>query len=181
MSVITLNNVRLSFPVIWNAKPYAEGSTPKYSANLILDKEANKSHIAELKKAIKQAATVGFDGDIPKDIGLCLGDGAEKAYDGYDNAMYVSCSSRHRPTIIDRDRTPLVEEDGKPYAGCYVNAAISLWTQKQYGKRINANLLALQFVKDGEAFGGGGVEVSDVFDDISTEQAADAADDDFLN
>ena len=32
-----------------------------------------------------------------------------------------------------------------------------------------------------EAFGGGGVEVSDVFDDISTEQAADAADDDFLN
>jgi predicted 2-oxoglutarate/Fe(II)-dependent dioxygenase YbiX len=68
------------------------------------------------------------------------------------------------------------------YAGCYVNAAISIWIQNnQFGKRVNSNLLALQFVKDGESFGGGGVKVNDVFDDISSEQAADAADDDFLS
>ena len=35
-------------------------------------------------------------------------------------------------------------------------------------------------MKDGESFGGGGVKVNDVFDDISSEQAADAETDDFL-
>jgi len=182
MTTITLKNVRLSFPQIWTPKAYMEGQTPKYSANLLLDKDADAEQIAKLKKAIKQAATAGFNGDIPKGLKTFLGDGNDKAYDGYENAMFVSCSSRQRPTTIDRDRTQLVEEDGKLYAGCYVNAAISCWVQNNnWGKRLNANLLALQFVKDGEQFGGGGVQVDEIFDDISDEQAADAAEDDFLN
>ena len=182
MSTIILKNVRLSFPQIWTAKAYMEGQTAKYSANLLLDKEADAEQIATMKKAIKKEATRAFSGDIPKGLKTCLGDGVEKAYDGYENAMFVSCSSRQRPTIIDRDRTQLVEEDDKPYAGCYVNAAISLWVQNNnFGKRINCNLTGLQFVKDGERFGGGGIKVNDVFDDISKEQAADAADDDFLD
>lgn len=182
MSVITLKNVRLSFPQIWTPKAYMEGQTPKYSANLLLDKDGDADQIAVVKKEIKKAATAAFNGDIPKGLKTCLGDGVEKAYDGYENAMFISCSSRQRPTVIDRDRTPLVEEDGKPYAGCYVNAAISLWVQNnQFGKRVNCNLTALQFVKDGEQFGGGGIVVDDVFDDISKEQAADAEEDDFLS
>ena len=96
--------------------------------------------------------------------------------------MFISCSSRQRPVIIDRDRTQLVEEDEKPYAGAYVNGAVSLWVQNnQFGKRVNCNLQAIQFVKDGDSFGGGGVKVESVFDDISKEQAADANDDDFLS
>ncbi len=182
MSVITLKNVRLSFPQIWTPKAYMEGQTAKYSANFLLDKDADKDQIAEFKKAIKQVATVAFNGDIPKGLKTCLGDGEDKAYDGYENAVFVSCSSRQRPVIIDRDRTQLVEEDEKPYAGCYVNGAVSLWVQNnQFGKRVNCNLQAIQFVKDGDSFGGGGVKVESVFDDISKEQAADANDDDFLS
>jgi hypothetical protein len=181
MTTITLKNVRLSFPQIWTPKAYMEGQTAKYSANLLLDKDADKEQIEKLKKAVKQAATVGFNGEIPKGLKTFLGDGNDKAYDGYENAMFVSCSTRQRPTIIDRDRTPLVEEDERMYAGCYVNAAISIWIQNnQFGKRVNSNLLALQFVKDGESFGGGGVKVNDIFDDITSEQAADAETDDFL-
>jgi len=181
MSVITLKNVRLSFPQIWTAKAYMEGQTPKYSANLLLDKEADADQITEVKKAIKKAVTATWNGDIPKNLDVCLNDGVEKAYDGYENVMFVSCATRQRPTVIDRDRTPLVEEDGKPYAGCYVNAAISLWVQNnRHGKAVRCNLIALQFVKDGEKFGRGSVKVDEVFDDISKEQAADAVEDDFL-
>lgn len=182
MSTIILKNVRLSFPEIWKAKPYMEGAIPKYTANLLLDKDGDKDQIQNLKKAIKQAVADGFKGNTPKDLEICLGNGDDKAHDGYENAMFISTSTRQRPTTIDRDRTPLVEEDGKLYAGCYVNAAISFWTMdNRGGRRVNANLLALQFVKDGEKFGGGGVKVNEVFDDISSEQAADAADDDFLS
>lgn len=182
MSVITLKNVRLSFPQIWTPKAYMEGQTAKFSANFLLDKEADKDQISNFKKEIKKAATVAFNGDIPKGLKTCLGDGVEKAYDGYENAMFVSCSTRQRPVIIDRDKSQLVEEDERPYAGAYVNAAVSLWVQNnQFGKRVNCNLQAIQFVKDGDTFGGGGVKVDSMFDDISAEQAADADDDDFLS
>ena len=117
MSVITLKNVRLSFPQIWTPKAYMEGQTPKFSANLLLDKEGDKEQIVTIKKEIKKAATTTWMGDIPKSLIVCLHDGVEKAYDGYENVMFLSCASRQRPTIIDRDRTQLVEEDDKPYAG----------------------------------------------------------------
>ena len=69
----------------------------------------------------------------------------------------------------NKDKTPLTEDDNVIYGGCYVNAIIELWAQdNNYGKRINANLLGVQFHKDGEPFGGGGVSVkADDFDDVS--------------
>jgi hypothetical protein len=48
------------------------------------------------------------------------------------------------------------EKDGVLYAGSYVLAHISLWTQdNEYGQKINANLLGLQFLRDGDAFASG--------------------------
>jgi len=183
MSVIMIKNARLSFPDIWTAKAFNEGQAPKFSCNLLLDKENDKAQIASFKKAIKEAALAGFNGELPAGLKICMNDGKEKSYDGYENAMFISCASRLRPQIIDRDRTPLVEEDGRPYAGCYVNAAISFWIQdNKWGKRVAANLNALQFVKDGETFGAGGIKAETVFDDISSEQDADVeAEDDFLS
>ncbi|WP_244126983.1 ssDNA-binding protein, partial [Xylella fastidiosa] len=66
------------------------------------------------------------------------------------------------------DRTPLAAQDGRPYAGCYVNANIELWAQdNNYGKRINASLGGVQFLRDGEAFAGGGVASVEDFEDLS--------------
>mgnify|MGYP006117122921 FL=1 len=184
MSVIMIKNARLSFPDIWTPKAFFEGQAPKFSCSLLLDKELHKAQIVSFKKTIKEAALAGFNGVIPAGLKICLNDGNEKSYDGYENAMYIRCASRLRPQIIDRDRTPLVEEDGRPYAGCYVNAAVSLWIQDHNlgGKRVACNINALQFVKDGETFGAGGIKTETVFDDISSEQDADVeAEDDFLS
>tara|TARA_B110000208_G_scaffold158131_1_gene192152 strand:- start:302 stop:844 length:543 start_codon:yes stop_codon:yes gene_type:complete len=179
-----IKNARLSFPDIWTPKAFFEGQAPKFSCSLLLDKELHKAQIVSFKKTIKEAALAGFNGVIPAGLKICLNDGNEKSYDGYENAMYIRCASRLRPQIIDRDRTPLVEEDGRPYAGCYVNAAVSLWIQDHNlgGKRVACNINALQFVKDGETFGAGGIKTETVFDDISSEQDADVeAEDDFLS
>jgi len=183
MSVIMIKNARLSFPEIWTPKAFVEGQAPKFSCNLLLDKENDKAQIASFKKAIREAALNAFSQQIPAGLATCLGDGNSKSYDGYENAMFISCASRLRPQIIDRDRTPLVEEDGRPYAGCYVNAAISLWVMdNKYGKRVACNLNALQFSREGETFGAGGIKVEAVFDDIQSEQDADVeSEDDFLS
>jgi hypothetical protein len=73
----------------------------------------------------------------------------------------------------DRPRQdPAGRVDNRPYSGCYVNCIIELWAQNNaYGKRINANLLAVQFYKDGQPFGDAGANASvndfDAFDDES--------------
>jgi len=63
-----------------------------------------------------------------------------------------------------------------PYSGCYVNVSMDVWAQaNDFGKRINAKLLAIQFEADGAAFGGGEGFASADFDDTSVEAGADEA------
>ena len=160
---IQLSNVRLSYPQLFKPKAFAMSpvgqgqSEPKFSAVAILDKAQDAKQIQILKDGMKAVAEEKWGvGKIPKGIKVCVRDGAEKeGTEGYGpDIVFVSTSSAKRIPIVDRNLTPLVEEDGKPYAGCYINLSLRLWAQdNQYGKRINAQLRAVQFVKDGEAFG----------------------------
>lgn len=72
-----------------------------------------------------------------------------------------------RPPIINRAKRPVREGQPEfPYGGCYVNAIVSFWAQDLalgFGPRINANLLAIQFSKDGESFGRGQIDVNERF------------------
>lgn len=153
---IKLENVRLSYPSLFKPKAFEDGGTAKFSASFILDKKTHAKKIKEIQAAIAQLQTDAFKGKVPKNIKICLRDGSEKEdTDGYgDGVMFISSSSSRRPPVVDRDLSPLTETDTKPYAGCFVNATVRLWVQdNQYGKRVNAELRAVQFAKDGEAFG----------------------------
>ena len=59
--------------------------------------------------------------------------------------------------------------DGRPYAGCIVNGQVDVWAQDnpEFGRRINAELTGVQFVRDGEAFSGGAPAKPDDFDDVA--------------
>lgn len=177
MTAVVLNNVRLSFPQIWTAKAFQPGQDPRFNANFLLDVDSQADQIKKMQDAIKKVASEKWADKIPKGLKVCLNDGDEKDYDGYEGTMFVSASTKVRPAIVDQKRRPLAEEDGKPYAGCYVNVAVSLWAQdNQWGKRVNATLDAIQFVKDGDSFGGKKVG-ADVFGDIDEEDD----DDNFLS
>lgn len=62
-------------------------------------------------------------------------------------------------------------DENAPYSGAYVNVKVELWGQEADGERgipnrINATILAVQFARHGESFGGGTrVNVDDEFDD----------------
>lgn len=171
---IRLNNVRLSFPVLWAAKTVNGEGTPAFSASFLLDPADDQ--VGALSLAVNQIARDkwGAKADaILKQMRAqdktCLHDGDLKAnYDGFMGMLYVSARSSTRPLVIDRDKTPLSESDGRPYAGCYVNASIELWAQdNNYGKRINASLRGVQFLREGDAFAGGGSATEDDFDEIT--------------
>lgn len=107
---------------------------------------------------------------------LCLHDGAAKASkEGYAGNLYVSASNKMAPLIIDGNRSPLKATSGRPYSGCYVNAVIELWAQEnEWGKRINASLKGVQFLRDGERLSGGGVASADQFQAIPEAAGASA-------
>jgi len=174
-AIVKLPNVRLSFPHLFEA--YAmEGSEPKFSANLLLDIEHHGKLIDQIEALIERLALDEFKKKVPLKH-RCLHDGNEKLdTEGYgDGVFFISASRKTRPPVVDRDLSPLTAEDGKIYAGCYVNATIRLWVQNnKWGKGVNAELRAIQFVKDGESLGGAvPVNVENEFDALPAEGASE--------
>lgn len=168
---IKLANVRLSFPSLFRHSVFGGESTGKYDATFILDKVEHKAAIEQIKAAQSEMlAEKKLKVSADK---LALKDGDDQGRDELMNKMTIKASTKKRPIVIDRDRTPLTEDDGRPYGGCHVNAIISLWVQdNSYGKRVNASLEGVQFYKDGEPFGAGGASIND-FDDFGAEDSDD--------
>jgi hypothetical protein len=162
---VTLNNVRLSFPALWEPRKGPDAnSKASYQAAFLLDKKDNAADIAAVKAAIAAITKETFKGKQPPKI--ALRDGSEKPdLEGYgDDVMFINARSDKRPHVIGRKMEAIGPDDGIVYAGCYVNATIRLWGQdNQYGKRINAQLRAIQFVKKGDAFGDGDIDVMKEF------------------
>lgn len=189
---LVLKRVRLAFANIWEPKQYNGTGEPACSASFIMDKTAQKALVDQCIQTIQSVAQEKWGakaGDVLKTLkakgDICLHDGAEKGdYDGFgDGVIYISARNKARPVVLDRNKTPLTEADGKPYSGCYVNVSLDVWPQDNgYGKRINAKLLAIQFADDGEAFSGGtGFSDDDFADEDGGESGANESTADFFS
>lgn len=171
MSKIKMKNTRLSFPSLFQEAVFAGESTGKYEATFILDKEEHADVIKQIEAQIKELQKE-LKTKLAADK-ICLKDGDEQERPEFEGKMIIKASTKRRPLVIDRDKTPLTEDDNRIYAGCYVNGIISLWAQNNsYGKRVNAQLDGVQFSQDGEPFGDGGISV-DAFDAFGDEDEDD--------
>jgi hypothetical protein len=177
---LKLTNVRLAFPTLFEAKTVNGEGKPAFSASFLISPD--DPQVKVINAAIEQVAKEKWGAKAEAVLKqmraqdkVCLHDGDLKSnYDGFPDNLYVSSRSATRPLVIDKDKSPLAESDGKPYAGCYVNASIELWAQdNNYGKRVNASLRGVQFFRDGDAFAGGGAASEDEFDDITDGATAD--------
>lgn len=182
MAKFNLSGVRLTFPVLFEPKQVNGQGEAKFSAAFLIPK--NSPQIEAIKKAMGEAATAKWGakaGDVLKQLmaadKLCLHDGDAKSdYDGYAGSYFINASNKIRPTVVGQQREDLHAADGKPYSGCYVNAIVEFWAQdNQFGKRVNASLLGVQFVKDGERLAGGGVASAEDFQPIPVEATEAAA------
>lgn len=170
---LTLLNVRLSYPHLFTPKApkgSPAGTPLKYSAAFILDKKTQKAQIKAVQDAIEAVIKenrLKIDPDK-----RCLKDGSSKPDSYGDDVMFINCTNVKRPTVVKRDKSPIVEADNIVYGGCYVNAVVRLWAQNnQFGKRINASLEVVQFVRDGEAFGAPPVDLDTALPDLDQEEA----------
>lgn len=187
---VKLRNVRLSFPHLFEPQEgmvdedTGKKGADKYNAAFLFSKNTpdGKANFAAVKAAAEAVKTEKWGKNPPKlkPEKICLRDGDQEDWDGYEDCFYLTSSNTRQPVLIDRRKGPdgqwvrLLDSSGDPvpgalellYAGCYVNAVVSLWAQdNKHGKRINASLEAVQFVKHGEAFGAKPVNPDDSFDD----------------
>jgi hypothetical protein len=193
---LKINNVRLSYPNLWEPKAAQQGGKVKYSASFLMDKKTNATEIKSLQDAILSVAkaewgdqNVKWNGDklvVRKADGkggtivpICLRDGSDKPETpGYGpTVMFFSASTDMPPPVVDRNPTiPLPKGSPRPYAGCIVNGSIRLWAQdNDFGRRVNAQLNAVQFVADGEAFGDAPVDPAQVFTNVGEPSTDDLA------
>ncbi len=183
---IRLDNLRCSFLKVFEADAMDSGDKPAFSGHFLFD-PGDEENMAELKK-LRQAMLKVAIGKWGREAGkrtlialmkknlTCLHNGNdktdadEKVMEGYENKKFLSARSYVRPTVIGRGREPLSEEDGLLFSGCWVTVYVNLWAQTgKWGKRINAQLMGIQFVKTGDSFGGGQAADPGVFESLADE------------
>jgi len=203
---ITFLGARLSFASLFemNRQKQEDGTIREtWKANLLFDKKKLSTMMAVYKgkrmpalDAIRAAKAEVMEkkwGPKEKQPKLKADrifwrDGDEENWDGYPGCWYISASAQptDRPKVVTNRKDGNghwieAEPGGKaaPYSGCYVNATVIVWAQdNDHGKRVNAQIKAVQFFKDGEAFGAAAVNPDDEFtDDMAGEVGGDFADD----
>lgn len=173
---VIVEDVRAFFPSLFEEETYQGQPTGSYGIKLYLEKSgANLKRVTEAVIAEAKATwpddwqrmLAVFKGDVTKS---CLSDGDLSEIAGYHGGIILGAKrklSAGRPVVLDRNRTPLAEEDGRPYSGCYVNASVEIWAQNKKYKGIRCALLGVQFYRDGDAFAGGAMPSEDDFSDLT--------------
>ena len=175
---LKLQNVRIAFPHLFVATKFQDAGEAKFRANFILGPD--HPQFVEVQKTILAAAQSAWGEKAKTKLAaiknnpqkFCWRDGNTKPEtEGYPGNFFISASSTVRPTVVDRDRSSLTAEEGRPYGGCYVNAIVDIYASSKYGDAISAGLKGVQFLRDGDAFSGSAPAKADAFDIV---EGADA-------
>ena len=189
---ILIENGRLSFDDLYEPTASVEGGRLKYRCNIIIDPttDTGKRNIKKIENLIKQVELDKFkkspatyktdDRKCFVDGDSCVNQKTGEVYDGYAGMAILKAANDKRVAVVNRDLTPLVAEDGVTYAGCYCNFFVRIYGvtgADKGGYGLFASLETVQFVKDGEPFGGAPVDPKSVFKNLEKD-GGDAADED---
>lgn len=195
---VRLKNVRLGFAhQLHVPSSMEEGKPLKYGCDAILVEGSSVESFAAEKNAwvkttmpavLEAVANEAMKGkgkpwlDSLEASKRCYRDGSKRVdrsgdpYEGYEGVWYVAAKNTARPLLLDRDgKTPLTQDDGKPYSGCYAHVVIDVYALTDAKRKgAHATIKTVMFVKDGDQFGGGG---SGTEDDVADLAVVDSADD----
>lgn len=191
---IVLKGVRSAFLVLAQPEDYQDNKNFRWSATALVPYgdpqikaiEAVMLAVAEVKWGKKGKAI--YEACILDKMTTCMLDGKRKPeYDGYEGHWALTAhrpQKSGRPMVIDTDTLPIYDgkgefmegKAGRIYSGSFINMKVGFWCQdNNNGKAIRAELLTVQSLFRGDAFGGGAKPTSDEF-----EAVAEGADDEDL-
>lgn len=149
---------RLSYTHVFNKyNPDGSSEDSKYMTNVLIPKTETET-IEAIKGAIetakKQAIVSKWGGKEPKKLDMPLRDGDEKDDDVYADHFYVNAKSNTRPGIVDKDLTPIVDEE-EIYSGVWAYVSVTFYGYDVSGNRgIACGLNNIKKFKDDDKLGG---------------------------
>ncbi len=170
-------------------QPGQAPSAPKFSSVLFVPETAQEvlqtvqAVMWELvQKEFGQTAAMVWQ-ELGASNKLALRSGATKAsQEGFLGNFFINANAKPErpPSLFHKYLKPdgsgvveLTRPQSVIYSGCYVNVQLNLWVQNNaHGKRVNAELLAVQFAEDGDAFGGGASADTSVFGGVAAPSPA---------
>lgn len=193
--IVTLKKVRLSFPHLFEPSASKEDGPKKYRATFLMDPNTpeGKANIKVIQAAMDKAWKGVFNklseekskklrDKLDSDrSGLRDGDDATNkagdVYSGYESMMYIGSTNGRKPKVLRRDKSVIDStEAAEIYAGCYVNAVLSIWAtdkEKHGGAGIFATLEIVQYHSKGEPFGAAELDEDDYLDAMDDEEDDD--------
>lgn len=191
--IVTLKDVRLSFPHLFEPTASIEDGPKKFRATFLMDpeSEAGQKNIKLIKAAMDKAALGVWKTKEKADkirakldsdrSGLRDGDDCTNkdgdVYMGYEGQMVIGATNGKKPKVLRRDKSVIDStESAEIYAGCYVNAVISIWAtnqEKHGGNGIFATLEIVQYLRKGEPFGAAELDEDDYLDSMDDEEDDD--------
>lgn len=190
---IRVDNLRFSYPYVGKPRKNVDDNGVESEAyqntglaNKKTHREAKDLIVSEMNRLLKEhkieklAANKKF-----------IKDGDQMDRPENEGMWVISAREQNPPGLRGNKKDP---ETGKPvrltpaqamkmfYGGCWGSMVIRPWFQSnKYGKRLNAGLVAVQFLKDDEPFGEGRIsddDVDDSFEATETDDAGGREDDD---
>ena len=148
---VVIEDVRLSFPDLFEPKSFGEGK-PAYSAKFIV--EPKSSNVKKLEDAIaavakekwgeKAEGVLGVINDAKKSAwtrGPYRNSKTGDVYDGFEGKFHLNARTggdKPGPKTYNRAKQEVGPRDGVFYPGCYVDAVLDIYAQDhpQYGRHI---------------------------------------------
>ena len=160
---VVIKDVRLSFPKLFEATTFKGTGTPRYEASFLVEpgSAANSAIEAAIKEVAKAKWGAKADAKLKQFRSskqtCCYVPGEMTGREENEGLMILSGNRKEKDGPVgkfDRDKTPIHNDNGRIYGGCYVNASVDIWAQDGEFSGIRCTLIAVQFAKDGDAFGG---------------------------
>lgn len=179
---IRISGVRFSYPHL--RKPYKgddDKGEPKYGLVALLPKKTHRAAKDLIKERIEELLKENKVKSLASDRKF-LRDGDTSGKPEHEGHYTVSARETRRPPLRNRDNSVVEPEDADEVfqPGYWGDVLIRPWYQNnKYGKRVNAGLSSVQFVKKDEVFGEGRISDEDL--DDTFEDYGDPDDDDVDN
>lgn len=155
---IIIKEARCSFPRLYGVE-IKDDDTFGPGIVLVLERSKHSAVLAKIKAEMREAiaAEPKLKKNPPTSEKLCLREPDRDELKYKEDNLILKANNPRPPVVLHPDGcTIMTEATNKIYSGCYVNAKIRIWGQaNKYGRRINANLITVQYVpKEAESFDG---------------------------
>lgn len=181
---IILKNVVIAYPQMFEPREFKKGDgRPRWSASFLVAKgsDNDKAVTAAIEAVAKETYGPKWQTMLKSIEGvkqqMCYIDGDRKG-EGFEGLMVLSCHRQLKtkagdnkpPLVIGRDKQA-IQDPGKVYSGCVVNARVDVWGQVGENPGMRCSFDVVQYVQDGDPIGQ--VISTDAFDALEGSEAAD--------